>query len=383
LSEEIEGESQPYQTHHETAEENVPEQTGDTLPVTTSEVGVLAGTGGGPDDSAPQPEGHHSRQAAQVAATLISQQLDTPNCRPPKRKYVPEVSDASNSVLTTASDAAVAGTEGHGPNASRLRDSSSSPIPNDNLQDKQLYLSGGDRGCVPAIPAAASSSLPESASNPTPSTHEGRSSSSDALPANFANLRGELRVKARMIGNKETVEHLWYIINYMRGAGPSQASVGPIPPVEISPTLATDERNHALGTYITLEEQSEKHLKIAKSLPGLRKRLYLVELIGNYEDEHEAWKIWKDLPRSKRRKIVGPRCPLNRYIDVLFPETKGWKNARQGDSKASKAARAVLRDQARHKLEYWISLGKPLVMLARRNGIGILGVLPKKMTDRV
>lgn len=381
FSEGIEREGQPYQTCHDAAEETVPEQAGDVLPVTTSTVGVPAGTCCGPDDSAPQRKGRPSRQAAQVAATLISQQLDTPNYRSPKRKHVPEVSDDSNSALATASDAAVAGTEGHVLDTSRLRESSSSPIANDNSQDKQVHFSGSDQGSIPTIPAGASLNLPESVSNPMPSTQEARPSSSDALPTAFADLREELRVKGPMIGNKETVEHLWYIFHYMRGAGPSQASAWSNHLEEIPLTLATDERNRMLGTYITREELSQEQLRIAKSLPGLRKRLYLVELIGNYSDEHDAWEAWKAVPRSKRRKTEGPRSPLNRYIDVLFPETKDWKGARPGETEASKAARAALRDQAKNKLEYWISLGKPLVKLARQHGVGILGGFPKEMND--
>ena len=172
LSQGLEGEGQPYQAHHGAAEESVPEQTGDALPVTTSEDG-LAGIDGGPDHSPPQREGRPSRQAAQVAATLISQQLDTPNYRPPKRKHVPEVNDASSSALTTALDDAVSGTAGQGPDASRLCDSSSSPNPNDNLQDKQPDLLGSDRGYIPTSLASASLNRPESATSPAPSTHEG------------------------------------------------------------------------------------------------------------------------------------------------------------------------------------------------------------------
>jgi hypothetical protein len=68
-------------------------------------------------------------------------------------------------------------------------------------------------------------------------------------------------------------------------------------------------------------------------------------------------------------------------MDVLFPKTKGWMAARPGEIKPLKAARAARRGQARHKLHYWISLGKPLVKLARQHGSGILGAFPKKMCD--
>jgi hypothetical protein len=77
---------------------------------------------------------------------LISQQLDTPNYRPRKRKYAPEVSDASKSTLTTASDAAVAGTESPGPDGSRLCNFPFPPSRNENSHDEQPHLSRSDRG---------------------------------------------------------------------------------------------------------------------------------------------------------------------------------------------------------------------------------------------
>lgn len=313
MSEGLEGGGQPYQARHESAEESVPEQTGDVLPVTTSEDGVLAGIDSGHDDS-PQREGRPSRLAAQVAATLISLQLDTPNYRPPKRKHVPEASDASSSALTTTSDAA-----------------SSSPSPNDNSQDNQLHLPGSDRGCIPTSQATASLSRPGSASGPAPSTHEGRPLSSDVLPSEFADLKEGLRARGLMIGNNETVKHLWHIFNYMRTTRPSQTgSAGLDSFVESSPT--SDERIRVLGTCITREEQNQGGLRLAKSLSVLRKRLCLVELIDNYLVEHEAWETWKKEPRSKRRKTEGPRCPLDRYTDILFPETRGSEDARPGDT---------------------------------------------------
>ncbi|OBT70956.1 hypothetical protein VF21_10048 [Pseudogymnoascus sp. 05NY08] len=58
--------------------------------------------------------------AAEVAATLISQQLDAPSYRPRRRKHAPGVSNASNSALTTATDDTVAGTQSPGYGALRI-----------------------------------------------------------------------------------------------------------------------------------------------------------------------------------------------------------------------------------------------------------------------
>lgn len=183
-----------------------------------------------------------------------------------------------------------------------------------------------------------------------------------------------------MIGDEETVEYLWHVVNYIKESDPSPVgNAASNPSVDASSTSATDERLRVLKTYIIREEQNEGRLRLAKSLARLRKRLYLVELIGNYIDEHEAWNVWKARPRRKKRKTKGRLSPLSRYTDLLFPETIGWKDTRPGETEASKAARAALREQAKNTLEYWISLGEPLVMLARRNGIGI----PKKMSDKV
>ena len=40
------------------------------------------------------------------------------------------------------------------------------------------------------------------------------------------------------------------------------------------------------------------------------------------------------------------------------------------------------RKKAKEKLEYWLSLGELLAMMAQRYGIGIILLLPKKLTDK-
>jgi hypothetical protein len=249
-----------------------------------------------------------------VAATLISQQLDTPTYRPHKRKHAPELSDASSTAPTTVSVAAVARTEGQSRDASRLRDSLTPPNPNADSQDKQLHIYGSDRGCIPISPASASPNQPESARSPAPSLDERQSPLSDFLPAAFADLKESLRTKVPMIGNEETVEHLWHIFNYIKTTSPSRAGTRSEFFVGSSPTSATDERNRVLGTCITREEQNQGQLRLAKSLSGLRKRLYLVELIRNYLDKHEAWEEngWSAIPPEQ---VYGRSLPGNGRVE--------------------------------------------------------------------
>lgn len=94
-----------------------------------------------------------------------------------------------------------------------------------------------------------------------------------------------------MIGDQDTVEQLWHIINYMSTNDPSPANeVKSIPSAKDSPLSARDTRNYLLGTYITREKENEELFRSAKSHARLRRRVFLVELIGNYLDEKEAWK---------------------------------------------------------------------------------------------
>jgi hypothetical protein len=102
--------------------------------------------------------------------------------------------------------------------------------------------------------------------------------------------------------------------------------------------------------YITLE-QNQGRLRLAKSLSGLRKRLYLVELVGNDLDEHGACEAGKALAQKEAEESGGPAIPPEQVLDVLFPETKGWKDARPGETKGSKSVRAALRKQATKTLE--------------------------------
>jgi hypothetical protein len=156
--------------------------------------------------------------------------------------------------------------------------------------------------------------------SPAPSPREGQSPSPDILPAKFAALKDELRAKGPLIGDGETVEYLWHVINYIKGSDLSPVgNAAWDPSVDTSPTSATDERLCVLKIYIIREEQNEGRLRLAKSLARLRKRLYLVELVGNYMDEHEAWEVWKAQPRSKRRKTKGRLPPPEQVYRPPLP----------------------------------------------------------------
>jgi hypothetical protein len=102
----VENGRRQYQAYCEDAEESETEQTGGNfLPVDSLEDSALADTGGGPENSVAQQNRRPSRQAAQAAVTLISQQLEIAQYRPCKRKHGPKGPEASNCDHTEAMDA--------------------------------------------------------------------------------------------------------------------------------------------------------------------------------------------------------------------------------------------------------------------------------------
>jgi len=143
----LENRVQTCHTCDKTTGESIAEQitgeqiAGDVLPVVTAQDSAASSVG--LEGLAPEREGRLPRSAAQVAATLIARQLDTPQHRPYKRKYVSTVSDASNSTLTASLDSVVARAETLDANASNLYSLSPANLNNDS-QDKQLPLPGSD-----------------------------------------------------------------------------------------------------------------------------------------------------------------------------------------------------------------------------------------------
>jgi hypothetical protein len=89
-------------------------------------------------------------------------------------------------------------------------------------------------------------------------------------------------------------------------------------------------------------------------------------------------------PRKTKRKMPGRLSVKDRFLDVMFPDTIGWKD-RQPSKKEGEQDEEEdnPREKAKEKFKYWIQLGEPLARMSQRFGVSILLRLPKRLTDTV
>jgi hypothetical protein len=189
------GNGPQYRTYCEEADGLETERTEDSL---------LADPGDSVDGQIGQRSGRPLRQAAQSAASLITQQLDKAPYRPRKRKHVSEGSDDADCIQSTASGAAESDPERPSPAFSELADLPSLPT--------------SDGGPVSA-PAATPQSTPGTVSSSQGSPPTSRSPEEHiSLPnrdGQFTDLDEDLRAKAQAIADRDTLEDAWHIFNYM------------------------------------------------------------------------------------------------------------------------------------------------------------------------
>ena len=70
------------------------------------------------------------------------------------------------------------------------------------------------------------------------------------------------------------------------------------------------------------------------SLAQFSKRVHLAELAGKYIEETKAWKAAEQ--KRKWGKAVRRQSVKERFTDLLFPRTIGWKGQRPGKTKKGK-----------------------------------------------
>ena len=195
----------------------------------------------------------------------------------------------------------------------------------------------------------------------------------------FADLPADLRAKAQMIGDMETLGDVWHFFNYMGSlfSFAADAETNPLNDMPLASLL--DQRLRKLKIGIIRLEKTNEAIKSMKIVTRVSKRVYLAKLIGKYIKETVARKAE---PKKKRKKSLQPLSVKNRYTDLLFPETI-TNNGKQLSKEEGKQLLKEngLREKAKEKLEYWISLGEPLAMMTQRYGIGIILLLPKKLTN--
>ncbi|KFY09645.1 hypothetical protein V492_05415 [Pseudogymnoascus sp. VKM F-4246] len=200
----------------------------------------------------------------------------------------------------------------------------------------------------------------------------------------FAVLPAHLRAKAEMIGDIATRGAAWHFFNYIESwfSVPTNSSnAEPNPDDDVPLTSLSDQRLRELKVGILIQQKTEKSLKSMKIVARVFKRVYLAELAGKYKAETAARKAES---KSRRKKNLATLSVKNRYTDVLFPESIMCEDRHQSKEKGKRLSKKenCPRKKAKGKLEYWLKSGKLLAMMVQRFGVGIILLLPKKLTDK-
>jgi hypothetical protein len=82
------------------------------------------------------------------------------------------------------------------------------------------------------------------------------------------------------------------------------------------------------------------------------------------------------LLKKKRRKANDTRLsPINRFVNILFPETTTYEGEHISQEKK------VKRLAAKEKFEWWIRCGEPWARMFRRFGYGIILLVSNKLSN--
>ncbi|KFZ18895.1 hypothetical protein V501_00950 [Pseudogymnoascus sp. VKM F-4519 (FW-2642)] len=268
--------------------------------------------------------------------------------------------------------------ESRGPPPSEPFELQFAPEQSDETHDPQREA---DQDCRSVASLATASKTPEKAH----SSRQISSISSSYIEDNphksadsFADLPSDLRAKAQMIGNIETLGDAWHFFNYMGSQSlfAEQDTLDDVPS-----TSSSDQRLRNLKDGIITLENASKSIKSMEIVSRVKKRVYLAQVAGKYMEETAARKAE---PKKRREKTLHRLSVKDRYADLLFAETiaNNGKQLSKEEGNQLLKGESGSREKAKEKLEYWMSLGEPLAMMAQRYGIGIILLLPKKLTDK-
>lgn len=185
-------------------------------------------------------------------------------------------------------------------------------------------------------------------------------SSADELPEGGSDrstkLSAALRAKLHMIGDTVTLATIEDYVNYT--ATPPSSADDCAHALEgdagLDRALASDHRARVLKDRIVQYETAERSVEHLKVAIRISKRLALAVLIGKYLEERDARTA---MPKKRRKKELPRLSPMDRFTDLLFPETKGTEERGEESKEARKRAKT--------NFSYWISLGEPLARMAQ------------------
>ena len=135
-----------------------------------------------------------------------------------------------------------------------------------------------------------------------------------------------MRSKIQRIEDVETLEWTWEYLSIMRNPTLyiSNKANEDIPRQigSLDIVTASDQWLRELKDYIIRDEETKKSLKVWTRKAKVSERLHLAALIGRFIEERDAWKT----APKKRWKLNEIRLsPIDRFVNVLFPEMMQYK----------------------------------------------------------
>jgi hypothetical protein len=189
-----------------------------------------------------------------------------------------------------------------------------------------------------------------------------------------------MRAKVQRINGVIELRNVWHFYRCMRSPLSFHGHIASTTHLDQAgrqlSTISSDLRLTQLRYLIKNWVSLERSLKATQVVVRVSKRVHLVELVSKFMEEREARKS------MTKRKRGGP-SPNERFTDLLFPETIGYKQAHKPKTRRANSNEKGdnPRERAKRTFEYWIRLGLPLMRMAQRFGIGILLLLPEDLTD--
>ena len=192
----------------------------------------------------------------------------------------------------------------------------------------------------------------------------------------YTELDLDLRSKIQRIEDRQTLKWTWEYLNSMRNP---TLYVSNKATEDISKQIGSldivsvlDQWLRELKNNIIRDEETKKLLKVWTRKTQVSERLHLAALIGRFIEERDAWKT----APKKRRKLNEIRLsPIDRFVNVLFPETMHYKGEHISQEKKE------LRCVAKAKFERWIRCGEPWARMVQRFGYGIILQVPHELTN--
>ncbi len=192
----------------------------------------------------------------------------------------------------------------------------------------------------------------------------------------FIELDLDLRSKIQRIEDVETLEWTWEYLSSMRNPTlyVSNKANEDIPRQigSLDIVAASDQWLRELKNYIIRDEETKKSLKVWTRKAQVSERLHLAALIGRFIEERDAWKT---APKKRRKPNEIRLSPIDRFVNVLFPETMQYKGEHISQEKKEK------RRVAKAKFERWIRCGEPWARMVQRFGYGIILRVPHKLSN--